>query len=95
MQAPGDVVTPCGAYASHPPSADQLFEEGFVNKKLAADLAPRLRATQSNSTALGMECHPAYVYFVQDTSEVYDAVLSHKETATCPTIRSPPGRSYS
>jgi hypothetical protein len=82
MQVPGNVVSSCGAM-SNPPTADQLFREGFVNKKLAADLTPRLKATQSKQTAV-MICDPAYAYFVTDTGGVHDAVLSHKELLPVP-----------
>jgi hypothetical protein len=82
MQAPGN-VTACGANASGPPTADQLFQQGFVSKKLAAELTPRLRTTPSKSAPLVI-CDLAYAYFVRDTSEVYGAVLSHKELLPVP-----------
>ncbi|MGA8098924.1 MAG: hypothetical protein WB810_09720, partial [Candidatus Cybelea sp.] len=57
MRTPGEDVSPCGAVSPRPPSSNDLYLAGFINKKLADNVRAGLSVSGSTNVKMVL-CDP-------------------------------------
>jgi hypothetical protein len=80
IEVPGNEVptADCTTHLPRPPSAQELLEDGFIDKPLAAELADRIPTVPKPETITGRGC-TGFTTLVESVSGGYDATFSDRE----------------
>ncbi|HKU81477.1 MAG TPA: hypothetical protein VJP76_04830 [Candidatus Tumulicola sp.] len=81
MAVPGNALSLCyhdDELTHGPPSAHQLFAEGFIDKGLAGELSTHLFTAPSRNLVPLVLCDPS-MYYIRSYQGAYTATLFHKE----------------